>query len=191
MNKVNINFSNNDEKEWELLLEEYNSLRSEALEKMERQYRIISLGVGGVGTLLAIAFQLQVYPLFLVLPLAIIASMILYDSERDAIMNIGEYVFNLEQEFLANSKVKGWETWLREGAKKGEFEKRKPYRHFDYASLTILFTLLIGCIIGIFSFSGEVKGFEILNSSLFRIIIALIYFLVGLCLFISLCREAR
>ncbi len=186
LNKVKNPPSNKDRKEWELLLEEYRSLRNEALAKMERQYKIIGLGVGGIGTLLGIAFQFQIYPLFLVLPLAIVSSMVLFDAERDSILNIGGYICNLEKEIITNSKLKGWEVWLRDGS-----EKRKAYKHFDYASLAILFVLLIGCIIGILCFSGEVSGFEILNNFLFRYIIASVYFVIGFYLFICYCWESR
>lgn len=183
MNKIK---NNSDEKEWELLLEEYKSLREEALAKMERQYRIIGLGVGGIGILLSMAFQFQVYPLFLVLPLSIISSMVLFDAERDSILNIGEYTYNLEKEIITNSKLKGWEVWLREGTK-----KRKAYMHFDYASFSILFFLFIGSIIGIICFKCEVSGFEILTMPLFKYILVSTYLVAGSCLFISYCRESR
>ena len=55
-----------EKKEWEFLLEQYKSLREEQLKKMERQYLITGLGIGGVATLLSAAYQYDIYSLFLI-----------------------------------------------------------------------------------------------------------------------------
>lgn len=60
---------------WDFILEEYKSLREEELNKMDKQYTIVSLGVGSIGVLLALAFEKGISSLFLILPLIIISSM--------------------------------------------------------------------------------------------------------------------
>ena len=71
--------------EWELLIEEYKSLRQEQLNKMDKQYQITGLGIGAIATLLAAAYENLIYPLFLILPLVILAFMALYEAESRAI----------------------------------------------------------------------------------------------------------
>lgn len=166
----------NDEKECDLLLEQYKLLRNEALVRSEMQYKILGFGAGGIGTLIGIAFQFKVLPLFLVLPLAIIASMILFYAERDSILNIRKHIGKLEKKRIKDEE-------LREEVGKSDKFKRLAYRHFDFASYTILITLLFGCIIGILSFQGEVSGFGILNNPKFKLTVAIIYSVTGLCLF--------
>ncbi|MGF7118578.1 hypothetical protein [Methanobacterium oryzae] len=180
--------------EWELLIEEYKSLREEALAKMERQYRVIGLGIGGIGILLGIAFQFQIYPLFLILPTLIILSMVLFDSERDSLLNIGEYIAEMEKGIIINNKLKGWEMWIRmpkDIEKQKEKTRREAYKHFDYASFLILFFLLLGCILGIICFSGQIIGFEGLTNIYFRYSLSFFYILVGLFLLYRYCAEAR
>jgi hypothetical protein len=41
-------------------LEEYKSLREEILSKMERNFRILSLGVGGITVILGFVFQYKI-----------------------------------------------------------------------------------------------------------------------------------
>ena len=52
----------NNEKEkheWDLVLEEYKTLRQEISNKMDKQYQIMGLGVGGISVLLGFAFAFQ------------------------------------------------------------------------------------------------------------------------------------
>jgi hypothetical protein len=180
-----------DEKEFQFKIEIYKSLREEALAKMERQYKVIGLGVGGIGVLLGIAFQFKVYPLFLIIPLSIIASMVIFDSERGAMFNIGKYMRRIERELICETNVQGWENWLIEKAKGDNKLKRRTYMHFDYAALSILLVLLVGCIIGIIEFKGDISGFEGLTNFNIRFAIALFYSAVGFYFWYLYCRGSR
>jgi len=73
---------------------------------MERQYKVTGLDVGGLGVLLSTAFQFQVYPLFLIIPPSIIASLVIH-SERGAIFNIAEYICHLEKELISKYLMRG------------------------------------------------------------------------------------
>lgn len=47
------------------IIVEYKALRDEILNKMDKQYKIIGLGVGGISILLSFALKEGYYPLFL------------------------------------------------------------------------------------------------------------------------------
>jgi len=200
------NIVNMEEKEWLFKIEMYKSLREESLGKMERQYRVIGFGVGGIGVLLGIAFQFQVYPLFLTLPILIIASMILFAAERDSIINVAEYLGHLERELISKQNVNGWDTWLR---KKMQQEKKeygsKAYMYFDSSAISILLVLLGGSILGILFFSGNVgsnvnntlssvnsihgniSDYQALTDWNVRYVFSLIYGAVGVFVWIRFC----
>lgn len=180
-----------DEIECKFKIEVYKSLREEALAKMERQYRVIGLGAGGIGVLLGIAFQFQVYPLFLIIPLLIILSMAMYDAERGAILNIGKYMGALERELISKNNLNGWDNWLVQMSGDDKSKKRKTYINFDYAAFSFLLALLMGCVIGIISFQGNIKGFEEFTNLYIRYAFALIYVAVGLYFWYLYCKRSR
>ena len=139
----------NDPK-WELIVEEYRFLRKEEINKMEKQYTILSLGVGGIGLLIGIAFEKNSYPIFMILPLIILLSMSLFDAEREAIKNIGDYLYSVEKNILGLEGfkgIKGWERWLK--------PRRKPYQNYDRACFAILFIFYFACVFGIYALSVE------------------------------------
>ncbi|RXA20858.1 hypothetical protein EQO05_03835 [Methanosarcina sp. MSH10X1] len=77
-------------------LEEYKSLRGEILDKMEKDFRTLSLGVGGITVILGFVFQYEIYELFYILPLLIAANAYRYKAETASILNAGEYICRLE-----------------------------------------------------------------------------------------------
>ena len=144
---------------WDLIMEECKSLREEELNKMDKQYKIVSLGVGGIGVLLGIAFEKNIYSLFLILPLIILSSMSLFDAERGSIKNVGAYLRFVEEKVIAEDSlvdIMGWERWLEGSDRVGTDPKRhdngnrrKHYINFDCACLTILFVFYLACVYGI------------------------------------------
>lgn len=174
-----------DEK-WEFIIEQYKWLRQEQLNKKDKQYQITSLGIGGIVALLGIAFQFDVYSLFLLIPIVIIISIVMFDAECHAIINISDYGYNLEEAIISNIddgklKALGWERWLRENRLNDNVtNKAEPYYIFDLASKLALFTLYFGCVLYI------IVGFTKNSTQLiwvFALVICAFYFLLGLCLF--------
>jgi hypothetical protein len=118
----------------EFAIEEYKHLRIEISAKMGNQYKILSLGIGGITVIVGAIFQFKVYELFLVLPFLIFANAYLYKAETHAIINAGNYIKKIENcLYRNNSKLNkcdkdeifgdmGWENHL----------KRKTYKHFEY-----------------------------------------------------------
>jgi hypothetical protein len=129
--------------ERQFLIEEYKALRSEIVNKMEKQYKIVGLGVGGISLLLSFAIKEGYDPLFFVLPLLIIACTLLLISEISSIRNAGEYIrTNIEKTvFKRRKSLLGWETWLSKNE-----EKLKAYERFRDGSLLILAILYGTCV---------------------------------------------
>jgi hypothetical protein len=172
--------------EWQLILEEYKTLREEQFDKMERQYQITGLGVGGIATLLAAAYQYKIYPIFLILPLVILALMALYEAESCAIIRAGEYIKKLESEIIIEHKDLGWERWLASSEdsclpseKTGK--KFQVYDIIDNASRIILFLLFLVCITGILTVSNDS---EFIIRTEFRYLLAILYSALGVGLFL-------
>lgn len=169
----------NCKRAWELILEECKTLRNEELNKMDKQYQIVGLSVGGIATLLGLAIQYNVYPLFIILPIIIISAMSLYHFERLSILNVGLYIYNLENIFLQNkiktdAKILGWETWIRK-----ESKSRYTYAFIELISTFSLFSIYLLCVYGILASPSSVVGFKFFNSSLFRYSISLFYIFFG------------
>ncbi len=140
-----------DTREWDLLLEGYKSIRTESLNKMDKQYQIMGLGVGGIALLIGIMIQYKIYFLFLLLPIIIVSALFLYHAENCAIINAGNYAKMIETKYikinekLAPEEKLGWETWLENHP-----AKCKAYVIADIAFAVILIILYIFCIAGIF-----------------------------------------
>lgn len=167
---------------FESLKLEYTSLREEIAMRTQREYQIIGLGLGGLITLLGLSFQLQIYPIMLILPLVIISSMILFHLEEESIQSIKLYMrCGLEKKLLGDT-IKGREQWEYET----EPMKKKPYtshisKSFETASLLLLLALLAGCCIGIITyFTGNLKNDWPDFMNWLRYVIAIIYGAGGL-----------
>jgi hypothetical protein len=127
----------------EFAVEEYKHLRTEISEKMSNQYKILSLGVGGITVIVGAIFEFKIYELFFFLPFLIFANAYLYRAETHAIVNIGNYIKKIENTLYRNDSginicgedVKfgnmGWEN----------FVKRETYKPFEYAG-----DVIFGCL---------------------------------------------
>ena len=133
-------------------LEEYKSLREEILSKMERNFRILSLGVGGITVILGFVFQYKINELFFVLPILILANSYRYKAETAAILNAGEYICKIENSIYRQNSYLGkcdtdkvfgdlgWENYLRNEM------KRKIYNSHGHTADLILGSLYILCV---------------------------------------------
>jgi hypothetical protein len=172
--------SEKENEEWELIIEEYKSLRQEQLNKMDKQYQITGLGIGAIATLLATAYEKLIYPLFLILPLVILSFMALYEAESCAIIRVGEYIKKLETDKINENNELGWERWLAIGNK----DKSRIYNLIDHSSRCVLFLLYIGCILGMITFPERESNFLFLSGDIFRYVLASLYVLVGTGIFL-------
>jgi hypothetical protein len=132
-------------------VEEYKALREEILNKMEKCYTTLGLGVGGITVILGYVFQFHVYELFFVLPILIYANASRSKAETAAVLNAGDYICKIENSiYRQNSNLDrcdndnvfghlGWENYLRiEG-------KRKNYWAHVYTVDIILGSLYLLC----------------------------------------------
>jgi len=163
-------------------LEEYKTLRKEILDKMERSYKTLSLGVGGIAVILGFVFEYKIYELFFVLPWIILANSYRYSAETNAIINAGTYIKKIENYIYrkdstvtANKCTKynisgdmGWENYLENE------NKRKIYKPHKYAADIIFASLYFMCIIGAFGYNKDLLETFLLN------IVILFYIVVGL-----------
>jgi len=134
-------------------LEEYKSLREEILDKMEKDFRTLSLGVGGITVILGFVFEYKIYELFFVLPLLIAANAYRYKAETASILNAGEYICKLENSiYRQNSRLSksdtdeifgdlGWENYLRRE------RRRKIYKPHAHTADVIFGSLYLLCLI--------------------------------------------
>lgn len=126
-------------------VEEYKHLRTEISEKMGNQYKILSLGVGGITIIAGAVFEFEIYELFLVLPFLIFANAYLYRLETHAIVNAGNYIKKIENAIYRNNSG----IIIREGDLKfgnmgwENFVTRPTYKPFEYAVDVIFGSLYI------------------------------------------------
>ena len=168
------------EREWNLILEEYKSLREEIIEKMERQYQIVGLGVGGVSLLLGFAFESKYYALFWFLPLIIISCMILFSTERTAIQNVGNYIRSLEKKFIKDEEI-GWERWLT-----SDKNRLKTYDHNEISSLFILYILYMISVFGIAAYASAPLAQNWIKNTIIAI-----YIIISICIIIKCISRWR
>ena len=162
--------------EVDFALEEYKSLRTEISETIERSYKTLSLGVGGITVILGFVFEYEIYELFFVLPFLIIANSYRYKAYTSAIINAGDYIKKIENSIyrknsaLPKSKEKvfgdmGWENSI----------KREIYKSHTYAATIIFASLYFMCVIGAWQFNKD----QLANIP-FGTLIIVLYVILGL-----------
>jgi hypothetical protein len=139
------------------IFEEYKTLREEIKNKIDYQYKILSLGVGGITVFFGAIFEFKIYELFLVLPALIFANAYLYNAETRSIIYAGNYVKKIENSvYRDNSNTEsdedkeygdiGWENWL-------DTQKIRQYIHFGFAADVIFGSLFIMSVAGIWIYN--------------------------------------
>lgn len=141
-------------------LEEYKAIREEIMSKMGYQYKVLSLGVGGITIFFGAIFEFQLYELFLVLPILIFANDYLYHIETRTIIRAGNYIKKIENSIYRNNsnldksdedKVFGdigWENWL-------DRNKIKQYIHFGLVADMIFGSLYIISVAGAWIYTQD------------------------------------
>lgn len=161
----------------EFAVEEYKHLRTEISEKMSNQYKILSLGVGGITVIAGAIFQFKIYELFFVLPFLIFANAYLYRAETRAIVNIGNYIKKIENALYRNNSGiniygedvrfgnMGWENFL----------KRETYKAFEYTGDIIFGCLYIMSGFCVWKFNVDICQIQPKTISVALIVYATIY----------------
>ena len=168
------NFKNN---EIQFALEEYKMLRAEISNKMNNQYKILSLGIGGITVLFGIIMKTTMDELFIAMPFLVIANAFLYRTEGEAIINAGLYIRKIEDILYQNhTKVDeidkmGWENYLN----------RNVYKPFNYVADIIFISLYFLSILKVVYY---LSSLNILNNSILKIIIITLYIAIVLILFL-------
>lgn len=184
-----------EKEQWDLILKQYELIRQEQLSKKDKQYQIISLGIGGIASLFALSYQYNIYPFFLIMPSMILISLFIFDAECNAISNVSNYGYDLERKIIQNPEF-GWEVWLRrENDQSDETDRRKAYQDFELASMWIMGLLYIVYILGIITFQkspvAQQTEFGFFISDVFRYVLASVYVVSGLILVIYFYGNAR
>lgn len=146
--------------EVDFAFEEYKSLRKEISETIERGYKALSLGVGGITVILGFVFEYEIYELFFVLPFLIIANSYRYKADTNAIINAGAYIRKIENSLYRKGSTPtkseekvfgnmGWENYIK------IYNKRKIYEPHRYAADIIFASLYFMCIIGAWGFNKD------------------------------------
>jgi hypothetical protein len=168
---------NLNEKEINFALEEYKTLRAEISSKMDNQYKILSLGIGGITVIFGAILKTGINELFIAMPFLVIANAFLYRTEYVAMINAGRYIKEIENFIYDNhtkpdkSKRKGWENYL----------SREVYKPFNYVADIIFMSLYFLSVIKVVHY---ICTSNILCNEAQKIVALIIYSIVILFLFI-------
>jgi hypothetical protein len=132
----------NDEKKIEILLAEYNSLRTESLEAVRNKFQILSFGFAGLSVFVgsALTARINIAAALLIL-LVIVPSLskaitIVWLGEHRRMVRAGGGVAALEIEInrIAGENLLGWEKWVRSESRAMSLPYRTTLGIFQFAS---------------------------------------------------------
>ena len=132
----------NDEKKIEILLAEYNSLRSESLEAIKNKYQILTFGFAGLSVFVGSALTARIgiaaslLILFIIVPSLSKAITIVWLGEHRRMVRAGGGVAALEMEInrIAGENLLGWEKWVRSESRAMSLPYRTTIGIFQFAS---------------------------------------------------------
>jgi len=133
----------NDEKKIEILLAEYNSLRTESIEAVKNKFQVLTFGFGGlsvfVGSALAsrISIGASLLILFIIVPSLSKAITIVWLGEHRRMVRAGGGVAALEVKInrIAGENLLGWEKWVRSESRAMSLPYRTTLGVFQFASM--------------------------------------------------------
>jgi hypothetical protein len=142
----------NDEKKIEILLAEYNSLRTESLEAIKNKFQILSFGFAGlsvfIGTALTarISIAASLLVLLVIVPGLSKAITIVWLGEHRRMVRAGGGVAALEIEInrIAGANLLGWEKWVRSESRVMSLPYRTTLGIFQFASVA---SVIIGGLV--------------------------------------------
>lgn len=132
----------NDEKKVEILLAEYNSLRTESLEAVKNKFQILTFGFAGlsvfVGSALTerISIATSLLILLVIVPTLSKAITIVWLGEHRRMVRAGGGVAALEIEInrIAGENLLGWEKWVRSESRAMSLPYKTTLGIFQFAS---------------------------------------------------------
>jgi hypothetical protein len=133
----------NDEQKIEILLAEYNSLRTESIEAVKNKFQVLTFGFGGlsvfVGSALAarISIGASVLILLVIVPTLSKAITIVWLGEHRRMVRAGGGVAALEVAInrIAGENLLGWEKWVRSESRAMSLAYRTTLGIFQFASV--------------------------------------------------------
>lgn len=133
----------NDEQKIEILLAEYNSLRTESIEAVKNKFQVLTFGFGGlsvfVGSALAarISIGASVLILLVIVPTLSKAITIVWLGEHRRMVRAGGGVAALEVTInrIAGENLLGWEKWVRSESRAMSLAYRTTLGIFQFASV--------------------------------------------------------
>ena len=143
-----VNMDNNQRLQDDWLfasIEEYKTIREEALASLKNQQSSLSFGMASAGVLIAVGAEntnrlaLAGAVFFIFLPLLCYVVMTIWMGEVARMMRAGVYVRKVElkvnMRLSAQPVALGWEKWLREG----QYNQKRPQMRFNYAIVIGMF----------------------------------------------------
>ncbi|HEY0716755.1 MAG TPA: hypothetical protein VGD68_03995, partial [Streptosporangiaceae bacterium] len=132
-----------DEKKIEILLAEYNSLRTESIESVKNKFQVLTFGFGGlavfVGSALSarVSIGVSVLILFIIVPSLSKAIVIVWLGEHRRMVRAGGGVAALEIRInqIAGENLLGWERWVRSESRAMSLPYRTTLGIFQFASV--------------------------------------------------------
>jgi hypothetical protein len=173
----------NDEKKIEILLAEYNSLRTESLEAVKNKFQILSFGFAGltvfVGSALTarITIAASLLVLLVIVPTLSKAITIIWLGEHRRMVRAGGGVAALEIEInrIAGENLLGWEKWVRSESRVMSLPYRTTLAIFQLTSGT---SVVVGGLVLWRFLSGQnssVPAYVILVLALVAVVILEIF----------------
>ena len=126
--------------EQQIVMQQFQALRSEIDATKSRLFRIVCLGVVGMPVLMYLAEKPEVQFLGPVLPFAVLALTMLFMSEEHSLMRCGRYMRERIEPLIEEGA--GWEAWL---------ESQPSLRVMDKS---IFWCFVLACFVFYFSAVG-------------------------------------
>ena len=144
---------------------------------MDNQYKILSLGIGGITIIFGAILKTGINELFIIMPFLVIANAFLYRTEYVAMINAGKYIKKIE-DYMYNNHIKpdnterkGWENCLN----------RQVYKPFKYVADIIFMSLYFLSVIKVIHY---ICTSNMIYNEAQKIIVLIIYLIVILFLFL-------
>jgi hypothetical protein len=149
----------NDEKKIEILLAEYNSLRTESLEAVKNKFQILTFGFAGLSVFIGSALTARIniatslLILLIIVPTLSKAITIIWLGEHRRMARAGGGVAALEITInrIAGENLLGWEKWVRSESRVMSLPYRTTLGFFQLASVA---SVTVGGLV-LWRFLGE------------------------------------
>jgi len=109
----------------DIILQEYQCLRTEIITKMQACWQILTFETGGTSIILGFVFADGQYVLLPLIPFLILVSSSIHMGETWAILNAGKYIRERVEpslrKYLGGSTAMSWEQYLYDNSREGGY----------------------------------------------------------------------